>query len=64
MVYHRDQAQFDRARWRKAFVLPLWLAQIVFLLSLMAIFSYRLAETIENYEENDKRGNIPMVEIV
>ncbi len=64
MVFHLDQAQFERARWRKLILVPLWIAQILLLLGLMGIFSYRLAEAIENFEENDQQGNIPMVEVV
>jgi hypothetical protein len=64
MVYHRDQAHFDRAQWRKAVLVPFWFAQITLLLALMAIFAYRLAETIRTYEENDKRGTVPTVDVV
>ncbi len=61
---HREQAQFDRARWRKAFLLPFWLAQIALLLGLVGLFSYRLAETIEYFEENQNQGKVPMIEFV
>jgi len=64
MVYHRDQAHFDRARWRKAVLVPLWIAQITLLLGLLGIFAYRLAETIRTYEANEKKGTVPTVELV
>ncbi|EFX03787.1 hypothetical protein CMQ_715 [Grosmannia clavigera kw1407] len=64
MVSHRNQTQFERARWRKALLFPPWILQIAMLLSLMGIFSYRLAETVENYEENNKNGKMPVVELV
>ncbi len=64
MVFHRDQAQFDRAGWLKAVLLPLWIVQIAVLLGIMGVFSYRLAETVENFEANDKAGSVPMVELV
>ena len=64
MVYHRDQSHFDRARWRKALLVPFWLAQITLLLGLMGIFAYRLAETIRTYKENDEKGTVPTVEVV
>ncbi|KAJ9148498.1 hypothetical protein NKR23_g4793 [Pleurostoma richardsiae] len=59
-----DQVQFDRASWRLAVLVPAWTAQTSMLLCLMGIFSYRLAETLENFEENDKKGNFPTVEVV
>jgi len=64
MVFHRDQAQFDRASWRKALLFPLWLAQIVLLFSLVGIFSYRLADTVPKFKENKDNGNVPMIELV
>lgn len=64
MVFHRNHAQFERARWRKTFLFPLWLLQMAMLLGLMGIFAYRLAETVEHYEEDDKKGKMPVVELV
>ena len=64
MVFHRDQSHFVRARWRRAVLGPFWLAQVVFLLALMGIFAYRLADTVHNYEQSDKKGEMPMVEVV
>lgn len=59
-----DQVLYTRARWRKAVLIPLWTVQLAVLLGLMGIFAYRLAETLEHYEENDKRGAVPIVELV
>jgi hypothetical protein len=64
MVYHREQAQFDRARWRMAILIPAWIAQVGLLLSLMGLFSYRLADTLTNYKEEEENGLIPVVEVV
>lgn len=64
MGNHRDQAQFDRSRWRLALLIPMWLAQLCLLLGLMGIFAYRLAETVDHYDEDDKRGQIPVVLVV
>ena len=61
---HREQAQFDRARWRLVLLVPIWMVLVALLLCLMAIFAYRLAETIENYEEEDKKGELPVMLVV
>ncbi|KAK3897999.1 hypothetical protein C8A05DRAFT_19340 [Staphylotrichum tortipilum] len=59
-----DQVLYARAGWRKALLIPLWMFQIAVLLCLMAIFAYRLAETFDHYEELDKLGEVPIVEVV
>jgi hypothetical protein len=59
-----DQVLYERARWRKAILIPLWAFQVAVLLCLMGIFAYRLAETFEHYEELDKLGEVPIVEVV
>ncbi|KAK3384949.1 hypothetical protein B0H63DRAFT_174396 [Podospora didyma] len=59
-----DQILFSRAGWRLKFLIPLWMFQIAVLLCLMGIFAYRLAETFEHYEEHDKMGQLPIVEVV
>jgi len=64
MVYHRAQAQFDRARWNLLVLVPAWIVQLAVLLTLMGVFSYRLADTVHNYEEQDQQGLVPTVEIV
>lgn len=64
MVLHRNQAQFDRAGWRLAILVPFWIAQVSLLLGTMGIFSYRLAETMQHFQENDKKGKFPLVEVV
>ena len=58
-----DMAQFNRARWRMAMLIPLWTAQIAMLLGLMGIFSYRLAETTEHWDEMRAAGDTPRVEL-
>lgn len=64
MVLHRQQAQFDRARWRMAILLPCWVLQLLLMLSMIGVFSYRLFWTINKYEEDDAAGRIPAVELV
>ncbi|KAK4242878.1 hypothetical protein C8A03DRAFT_10957 [Achaetomium macrosporum] len=59
-----DQVLYARARWRKRILIPLWTFQMAVLLCLMGIFAYRLAETFEHYEEHDKLGEMPVVEVV
>ncbi len=59
-----DQLLFARAKWRLRLLIPCWTFQIAVLLCLMGIFAYRVAETVEHYDEENKRGQIPMVEIV
>jgi hypothetical protein len=59
-----DMAQFARAGWRMALLIPSWVAQIAMLLGLMGIFTYRLAETIEHWDEMRAAGDTPRVELV
>lgn len=59
-----DQVLYARAGWRKAILIPLWAFQVTVLLGLMGVFAYRLAETFEHYEEHDKLGEMPIVEVV
>ncbi|KAH6653824.1 hypothetical protein BKA67DRAFT_261489 [Truncatella angustata] len=61
---HRDQSQFDRARWRKRVLLPCWIIQIPILLALMGVFSYRLSNTVKTFKEEKAKGGLPMVEFV
>lgn len=64
MASHRDQAQFERAGWLLKLLIPFWIAQITMLLALIGTFSYRLSQTIRHWEEKDKAGSLPMVELV
>lgn len=64
MVLHRKQAQFDRAKWRMAILLPFWALQMMLMLAMISVFSYRLSNTIRKYEDDDKAGRIPAVELV
>ncbi len=59
-----DLAQFTRAGWRMAILVPFWTAQTAMLLGLMGIFSYRLAETTEHWDEMREAGDNPRVELV
>jgi hypothetical protein len=59
-----DQVLFARARWRLRFLIPCWGFAMSVLLCLMGIFAYRVAETLEHYDEEKKNGQVPMVEIV
>jgi hypothetical protein len=64
MVYHRDQAQFERARWSLRVLLPLWAAQTLIFLALISIFGYRLSLTAANYDAEVKKGEKPLVLIM
>jgi hypothetical protein len=59
-----DMAEFNRAGWRMGLLIPSWTAQIALLLGLMGIFSYRLAETTEHWDEMRAAGDTPRVELV
>ncbi|KAK7757492.1 hypothetical protein SLS62_000507 [Diatrype stigma] len=61
---HRDQAHFGRAKWRKRILLPCWMVQIVFLMVLIGLFSYRLSQTVITWRDEDEKGQVPMVEFV
>ncbi|TEA15081.1 hypothetical protein C8034_v002761 [Colletotrichum sidae] len=65
MVLHRKQAQFDRARWRIAVLVPFWILQLLVLLTVIGLFSWRLSDTVQNWDtEEDTKGMFPMVEVV
>ncbi|KAH8888635.1 hypothetical protein GQ53DRAFT_749032 [Thozetella sp. PMI_491] len=57
-------AQFARARWRLAVMIPSWGLLMAILLGSMGIFAYRLAETLEHYKERDDGGQVPIIEVV
>ncbi|KAI0517036.1 hypothetical protein F5B22DRAFT_144554 [Xylaria bambusicola] len=61
---HRDNANFNRAGWRKRVMLPCWIIQILILLSVLGLFSYRLSHTVSTWKEEDDKGNVPVVEFV
>ncbi|KAI1421481.1 hypothetical protein F5Y12DRAFT_787479 [Xylaria sp. FL1777] len=61
---HRDNAHFSRAGWKRRIMLPCWIIQILILLSVMGLFSYRLSRTVNTWEEEDNKGNVPVVEFV
>ncbi|GAP88543.1 hypothetical protein SAMD00023353_7000140 [Rosellinia necatrix] len=61
---HRDNAHFTRAGWKKRIILPCWIVQILILLSLMGLFSYRLSVTVNDWEEEEVKGAVPVVEFV
>jgi hypothetical protein len=63
MASEVDQIFFNRAQWRLALLIPGWLLSLAMSLSLMGIFAYRLAETIETWEDSGKKGNLPQVEL-
>lgn len=62
--FHRDQAHFGFANWRKRILLPCWIIQIPIQISLMGVFSYRLSNTISTYDDDEKNGQVPTVEFV
>lgn len=45
-------------------MLPCWVIQVLILLSLMGLFSYRLSHTVNTWEEADHKGDVPVVEFV
>ncbi|TQN64541.1 hypothetical protein CSHISOI_10882 [Colletotrichum shisoi] len=65
MVLHRRQAQFDRARWRMALLIPFWVMQLLVLLVVVGLFSWRLSDTLKNWgTEEQTKGMFPLVEVV
>ncbi|KAI0814059.1 hypothetical protein GGR55DRAFT_494559 [Xylaria sp. FL0064] len=61
---HRDNAHFNRAGWKKRVMLPCWIIQILILLSVMGLFSYRLSHTVNVWEEEEDKENLSVVEFV
>ncbi|KAI1371297.1 hypothetical protein F4677DRAFT_450562 [Hypoxylon crocopeplum] len=61
---HRDNAQFSRAKWRKRLLLPCWIVQILLLLGMMGLFSWRLSHTVTTWKDHEDAGEVPMVELV
>ncbi|OTB18058.1 hypothetical protein K445DRAFT_45189, partial [Daldinia sp. EC12] len=61
---HRDNAQFSRAKWRKRILLPCWIVQVLLLLGMMGLFSYRLSRTSKTWKGQQDQGEDPTVEFV
>ncbi|KAI1468290.1 uncharacterized protein F4812DRAFT_361495 [Daldinia caldariorum] len=61
---HRDNAQFSRAKWRKTILLPCWIFQILILLAMMGLFSYRLSRTSKTWKDQLDQGEDPTVEFI
>ncbi|KAK6952859.1 hypothetical protein Daesc_005154 [Daldinia eschscholtzii] len=61
---HRDNAQFSRAKWRKRILLPCWIVQVLLLLGMMGLFSYRLSRTSKTWKDQQDQGEDPTVEFV
>ncbi|KAK3376657.1 hypothetical protein B0T24DRAFT_224978 [Lasiosphaeria ovina] len=59
-----DQILCARAGWRLRYLIPCWIFVISVLLCLMGIFAYRLAETLEHYNDNKEQGQAPVVELL
>ncbi|KZZ94226.1 hypothetical protein AAL_05193 [Moelleriella libera RCEF 2490] len=57
MASHRSRAQFERARWRAAILVPIWTLQLLLTASMMALFAWRLGHSLKN-------GGVPAVQIV
>lgn len=60
----RAQAQFERARWRLRVLLPLWALQLALNLTMAGLFAWRLGDSMKHYDDRDKAGDIPKLEIV
>ncbi|KAL7619903.1 hypothetical protein AAE478_010450 [Parahypoxylon ruwenzoriense] len=61
---HRDNGQFSRAGWKKRLLIPCWLAQMLLLMGMMGLFSYRLSHTARTWKEDEDKGEVPLVEFV
>ncbi|KAI0487056.1 hypothetical protein F4859DRAFT_510838 [Xylaria cf. heliscus] len=64
MGSHRDNAHFSRAGWKKRVMVPCWIIQILILLSVIGLFSYRLSHTVATWKEEESNGGVPVVEFV
>ncbi|PNY27265.1 Uncharacterized protein TCAP_02815 [Tolypocladium capitatum] len=62
MANHRAQAQFDRAKWRLALLAPPWALQLLLATSMMALFSWRLGDTVKHYDEREREGETPTID--
>lgn len=48
-----------------ALLVPLWILQLLVFLVVIALFSWRLSDTLRNWEtEEETKGMFPMVEVV
>ncbi|KFA62026.1 hypothetical protein S40285_02119 [Stachybotrys chlorohalonatus IBT 40285] len=64
MANHKTHAQFDRAKWRMKILFPTWFIQLALTFAQMSLFTWRLDDTIYHYDEMEKVGGVPMVELV
>lgn len=63
MASQRSQAQFDRAKWRLIVLLPFWFLQLSLTGAMVGLFAWRLGDTMKTYEEQDKKGGLPTIEV-
>ncbi|KAJ2898433.1 uncharacterized protein MKZ38_003940 [Zalerion maritima] len=61
---HREQAQFDRAGWKIGLLILVWLMQITLMLCLMGLFSFRLADTVDHWTDEEHTFKVPVVLLV
>lgn len=47
-----------------ALLLPCWALQMLLMLAMIGVFSYRLSNTIQKYDDDEKEGKTPVVELV
>jgi hypothetical protein len=64
MGHHRAQAQFDRANWRLRVLVPIWVSQALLAAGLAGLFGWRLSETLETWEDEQRVGSIPKIKLV
>lgn len=62
MANHRARAQFDRAKWRLSLLLPLWALQLTLAMSMTALFSWRLGDSVKDHGQRETAGDTPAVE--
>lgn len=64
MGNQRAQAQFDRAKWRLAVLLPVWVLQLGLTTVMIGLFAWRLGDTMRSYKDQDDKGDKPVIEVV
>ncbi|KAL7797259.1 hypothetical protein V8C37DRAFT_370517 [Trichoderma ceciliae] len=64
MANQRARAQFDRAKWRLLLLGPAWSLQLALAFGMLGLFSWRLGDTIQNFEARNKAGKAPAIEYV
>ncbi|KAG5913237.1 hypothetical protein E4U42_001346 [Claviceps africana] len=63
MVNHRAQAQFERARWRRTILFPIWTLQLLLTVFMMGLFALWTGFTVKDFAARRHDGIAPAIDL-